>query len=189
MSTPDPLIRSRDIKHYAVELSAMSLHRHILAGRFPSPAATINGLRYWRRSDLIAWREGRRSGWTPDPDTAARRERMAPARAARTWKLSGRAMPHPSVTRLSIPDPAIPEALSAVIAWSRAGAGRDGPLPGCGGRGRQRLSVGEPERRTGYGTKQVERAASPTCPTKTKGMPWRSTRLEDESPNALTLSE
>jgi hypothetical protein len=86
MSLADPLIRSRDIKRYAAEFSAMTLHRHILAGRFPSPAATINGLRYWRRSDLIAWRDGRRSGWPPDPDAAARRERMAPVRAARTQK-------------------------------------------------------------------------------------------------------
>ena len=43
MSLADPLIRSRDIKRYAAEFSAMTLHRHILAGRFPSPA-TINGL-------------------------------------------------------------------------------------------------------------------------------------------------
>jgi hypothetical protein len=83
MSLADPLIRSRAIKPYAAAFSAMTLHRHILAGRFPSPAATINGQRYWRRSDLIAWRDGRRSGWPSDPDIAARRERMAPVRAAR----------------------------------------------------------------------------------------------------------
>ena len=79
MSAPDPLIRSRDIKRYAAEFSAMTLHRHILAGRFPSPATTINGLRYWRRSDLIAWRDGRRSGWPPDPE-----HRCASANA---WRL------------------------------------------------------------------------------------------------------
>jgi hypothetical protein len=101
MSPPDPLIRARDIKHYAVELSAMSLHRHILAGRFPSPAATINGLRYWqRRSERSPGREGRRSGWPPDPDIAARRERMAPVRAARTQSLSQLAISHPLATFL-----------------------------------------------------------------------------------------
>jgi hypothetical protein len=83
MLAVDPFVRSRDIKHYAADFSAMTLHRHIRAGWFPSPAATINGIRYWRRSDLVAWCNGRRSGWPPDPDIGARRERMAPVRAAR----------------------------------------------------------------------------------------------------------
>jgi putative DNA primase/helicase len=46
MSPPDPLIRSRDIKHYAVELSAMSLHRHcdhIWDGADPELKGTIVG--------------------------------------------------------------------------------------------------------------------------------------------------
>ena len=89
MLLADPLIRSRDIKLYAAEFSAITLHRHILAGRFPSPAATINGLRSWRRSDLIAWRDGRRSGWPPDLDITARRERMALVRAARHTESHG----------------------------------------------------------------------------------------------------
>jgi len=87
----DPLIRSRDIKHYAADFSAMSLHRHIRAGQFPAPATTIHGLRYWRRSDLIAWRDGRRSEWSPDPEIAARRERMAPARIVLAERQAARA--------------------------------------------------------------------------------------------------
>jgi predicted DNA-binding transcriptional regulator AlpA len=69
-----------------VQRSDMSIYRDIAKGSFPAPATTINGFRYWREGDVIAWYEGKRSGWSAEANETRepRTHRTAAARAVRS---------------------------------------------------------------------------------------------------------
>jgi len=79
----DALLPKREIDRRFVSVSLACLARWLSSGEFPPPAETINGMRYWRESDLVAWRDGKRSGWPVDRTVGERRYRTQKALEAR----------------------------------------------------------------------------------------------------------
>jgi hypothetical protein len=73
---PDPLISIARVRAEFIDQSDMWFKRSIANGTFPASCGTIGRARHWRLSDLVAWRDGKRSGWVHvDPDAATRRRK------------------------------------------------------------------------------------------------------------------
>lgn len=73
---PDPLISIARVRAEFIDQSDMWFARSIANGTFPASCGTIGRARHFRLSDLIAWRDGKRSGWANvDPDAATRRQK------------------------------------------------------------------------------------------------------------------
>ena len=61
----DPLLPKHKVQTHFLDVSDMTLFRKMRDGKFPAPVEVVSGTRYWRLSDLMAWRKGKRSGWPP----------------------------------------------------------------------------------------------------------------------------
>jgi len=96
------------------------------------------------------------------------------------------AMPHPSITHLSVPKIGVLQGTSAVAAWLHAKAGNYGPLERVNGRGWPKVSIAELERRAGRPYSAEAIAAAAAAPAQLRAKKQKASRAAKRAPGHLT---